>query len=82
MHDDCRDTGHDKGRDKGRDTGVDPGIDTRAGRTRPASDACGHARPRSAPQETVAGAVGERPGRYPDPTRYGDWEKDGRCIDF
>jgi hypothetical protein len=18
----------------------------------------------------------------PDPTRYGDWEKDGRCIDF
>lgn len=23
----------------------------------------------------------ERPER-PDPTRYGDWEKDGRCIDF
>lgn len=22
-----------------------------------------------------------RTGR-PDPTRYGDWEKDGRCIDF
>ena len=21
------------------------------------------------------------PGR-PDPTRYGDWEKSGRCIDF
>lgn len=21
-----------------------------------------------------------RPG--PDPTRYGDWEKNGRCIDF
>jgi hypothetical protein len=20
--------------------------------------------------------------RGPDPTRYGDWEKDGRCIDF
>ncbi len=18
----------------------------------------------------------------PDPTRYGDWEKDGRCVDF
>jgi hypothetical protein len=26
--------------------------------------------------ETVA----ERPA--PDPTRYGDWEKNGRCIDF
>ncbi|TZF89681.1 DUF1674 domain-containing protein [Lysobacter lacus] len=23
---------------------------------------------------------GGRPG--PEPTRYGDWEKDGRCIDF
>lgn len=22
----------------------------------------------------------ERPS--PDPTRYGDWEKNGRCIDF
>lgn len=24
--------------------------------------------------------VGGRAG--PDPTRYGDWEKNGRCIDF
>jgi hypothetical protein len=24
--------------------------------------------------------IGGRPG--PDPTRYGDWEKSGRCIDF
>ncbi|MEO8010080.1 MAG: DUF1674 domain-containing protein [Dokdonella sp.] len=24
--------------------------------------------------------VGGRDG--PEPTRYGDWEKDGRCIDF
>ncbi|HSD70919.1 MAG TPA: DUF1674 domain-containing protein [Woeseiaceae bacterium] len=24
--------------------------------------------------------IGGRPG--PDPTRYGDWEKAGRCIDF
>lgn len=25
----------------------------------------------------------ERGGRIgPDPTRYGDWEKNGRCIDF
>jgi hypothetical protein len=24
--------------------------------------------------------IGGREG--PEPTRYGDWEKDGRCIDF
>ncbi|MFA6231911.1 MAG: DUF1674 domain-containing protein [Rhodanobacter sp.] len=24
--------------------------------------------------------AGDRPA--PDPTRYGDWEKNGRCIDF
>jgi hypothetical protein len=24
--------------------------------------------------------IGGREG--PDPTRYGDWEKGGRCIDF
>ncbi|HEV7123209.1 MAG TPA: DUF1674 domain-containing protein [Rhodanobacter sp.] len=29
-----------------------------------------------APEEAVA----QRPA--PDPTRYGDWEKNGRCIDF
>jgi hypothetical protein len=29
----------------------------------------------SAPKE-----IGGREG--PDPTRYGDWEKAGRCIDF
>ena len=29
------------------------------------------------------GSVPEIGGRKgPDPTRYGDWEKDGRCIDF
>ena len=29
----------------------------------------------AAPQE-----IGGRKG--PEPTRYGDWEKDGRCVDF
>jgi hypothetical protein len=24
--------------------------------------------------------IGGRTG--PDPTRFGDWEKDGRCVDF
>jgi len=29
---------------------------------------------------TLIGEIGGRPG--PEPTRYGDWEKAGRCIDF
>ncbi|MFL6593321.1 MAG: DUF1674 domain-containing protein [Luteimonas sp.] len=34
------------------------------------------------PSTPAAGAV-EHGGRNgPDPTRYGDWEKNGRCIDF
>jgi hypothetical protein len=39
--------------------------------------------------DNAQNAEGERPrpreigGRAgPDPTRYGDWEKNGRCIDF
>jgi hypothetical protein len=32
------------------------------------------------PQPPVAKEIGGRGG--PDPTRYGDWEKNGRCIDF
>ena len=31
------------------------------------------------PQEPPA-EIGGRDG--PEPTRYGDWEKNGRCIDF
>ena len=33
------------------------------------------ASPEAPPRE-----IGGRDG--PDPTRYGDWEKNGRCIDF
>jgi hypothetical protein len=33
-----------------------------------------------APRALEPREVGGRPG--PDPTRYGDWEKAGRCIDF
>jgi hypothetical protein len=44
--------------------------------------------PASVSTETIVVPVGpaqdklpvERPA--PDPTRYGDWEKNGRCIDF
>jgi len=33
--------------------------------------------------EYVNPITGERGGRKgPEPTRYGDWEKGGRCIDF
>lgn len=41
--------------------------------TPPESDACEPAVP-AKPE------IGGRPGL--DPTRYGDWEKNGRCIDF
>ena len=32
------------------------------------------------PEPTEPKEIGGRDG--PDPTRYGDWEKAGRCIDF
>jgi hypothetical protein len=36
-----------------------------------------------APQPVVQKSPREIGGRDgPDPTRYGDWEKAGRCIDF
>jgi len=42
------------------------------------------AQPDAASQGPIAGErpveIGGRKG--PDPTRYGDWEKNGRCIDF
>jgi len=42
-------------------------------------------KPAEAPQRDSAAdipvkEIGGRKG--PDPTRYGDWEKNGRCIDF
>jgi len=33
-----------------------------------------------APDASPPAEIGGRDG--PDPTRYGDWEKNGRCIDF
>jgi hypothetical protein len=35
---------------------------------------------RSSAEQSRPKEIGGRPG--PDPTRYGDWEKNGRCIDF
>jgi hypothetical protein len=34
--------------------------------------------PASQPAETVE--IGGPPG--PEPTRFGDWERNGRCVDF
>ncbi|HET7651054.1 MAG TPA: DUF1674 domain-containing protein [Gammaproteobacteria bacterium] len=41
----------------------------------PARGAGKHSRPAPRPRE-IGGPKG------PEPTRYGDWEKGGRCIDF
>ena len=36
-----------------------------------------------APSESILEQPKELGGRIgPNPTRYGDWEKNGRCIDF
>jgi hypothetical protein len=49
-------------------------------RTKPRSD--GEAAAKRKPQRP-APAVEEIGGREgPDPTRYGDYEKNGRCVDF
>jgi len=43
--------------------------------------------PPETPDEPVAPLATEKPKEIggpkgPEPTRYGDWEKAGRCIDF
>lgn len=45
-------------------------------------------KPAPAPAEGSPAPAGKEEGKVPmerpapDPTRYGDWEKNGRCIDF
>lgn len=51
------------------------------------SDQDRHTDPGTKPAPGGERAEGDRPreigGRKgPEPTRYGDWEKNGRCIDF
>lgn len=59
---------------------------TSSGKAPEATDRDGDRRPSSEgwrPKETSERAPeygGRRKGL--EPTRYGDWEKDGRCIDF
>ena len=39
--------------------------------------------PAATPRPTGPATVAETGGpKGPEPTRYGDWEKKGRCIDF
>ena len=45
------------------------------GQSRDESPAAGHA-PAVPAEEEIGGPRG------PDPTRFGDWERKGRCIDF
>lgn len=45
------------------------------------------ARPKAAPgkggaAEASSPTAEKSRRKKPDPTRYGDWEKNGRCIDF
>lgn len=50
----------------------------------PASDNLSPRQPETTPAEQVpnpqSGEIGGPQG--PEPTRYGDWERKGRCIDF
>ena len=34
------------------------------------------------PESLPEGRSLDSPSAQPDPTRYGDWERNGRCIDF
>lgn len=55
---------------------------TPAGHEAPEADEQAAGEPRPNGTGTGTGAGSEHPARHPDPTRYGDWEKGGRCIDF
>jgi shikimate dehydrogenase len=47
---------------------------------RSAADAPAPPQPSTLPPAPAPVEIGGAPG--PDPTRFGDWEKFGRCIDF
>lgn len=52
---------------------------SRKSKTTPAAPPAAGKAPKPA-QDGQAAEIGGRKG--PEPTRYGDWEKDGRCVDF
>jgi hypothetical protein len=59
------------------DPGEDPSLAQSAApfRREPEGGAAGH-RPQPEGSREVGGPTG------PEPTRFGDWERNGRCIDF
>jgi len=66
-------------------TQVNSQADEQSGASNDTSNLHDRAKPARAAAESVTKStapaeIGGRQG--PDPTRYGDWEKGGRCIDF
>ena len=57
-----------------------PKPDTASPPAEPATPAPSGAAAPNAPAAGTTAEIGGRKG--PEPTRYGDWEKDGRCVDF
>ena len=60
-----------------KDPKADPAAGNDAGDRPPSETGSGGEAP---PDDAPAKEIGGRGG--PDPTRYGDWEIDGRCVDF
>ena len=52
----------------------------RRGAPKPADEALAPDAPPQRPKPPAVPEIGGPPG--PEPTRYGDWEKGGRCTDF
>jgi shikimate dehydrogenase len=60
---------------------IDNDVDPPSQRERPEQDAAPVSGPHSTPaQQAPPREIGGPSG--PEPTRYGDWERKGRCIDF
>ncbi len=57
-----------------------PAVPPAASAESPPSDGASVAAETAKQTVTKPKEIGGREG--PDPTRYGDWEKGGRCIDF
>ncbi len=55
--------------------------ESRIDSTKPSTDDESAGRHRASTEPAPVGEVGGR-GTELDPVRYGDWEKNGRCIDF
>ena len=66
------------GRSKPKETAAPAGPKPQAGKAPQGAQEGADRRGAEAERDAEAGPEKKRP----DPTRYGDWEKNGRCIDF